>query len=446
MVDLTEAGDEPIPRRPAWVTELPLSAQQESIWSLCVRHPDSVAPQVFSVRRMRGPLVVDAWVRAVGAMVDRHESLRMRFVPRPGGPVQVVDPPAGLEVEFIDLSGAGEERARELLNERRRVEFDLERGRLVTSCLVRIAEDDHVWMMTVHHVVADGTALATVVRELGALYRAFVAGTEPALDPPVRYGDYLVWHKELAEHRLDADRRYWRERLAGVPILELRPGQPRPDRRGAPAAYVRHPIGAELSERVADLARTQRCTRFMVLLAACQILLAQHSGQRDFCFGVPVAGRTRSDLVPVVGLFANLLAMRCELPGDPSFREFLASTRESVLDALDHQELPFGFVAAELNSPPFQALFDFTEQADGAGPGLPGLRLEEFPLAIPKTLHDVVITVWPSPSGLLTRFAYDTALFEASVIEELAHRYEWILGTAVDHPEAPLSAMFGDRV
>ncbi|HET6214531.1 MAG TPA: condensation domain-containing protein, partial [Micromonosporaceae bacterium] len=291
--------DTHIPRRPADLVELPLSPQQRRWWFLCTSYRGALSPIVSLVHRLRGPLVVDAWLRAVGALVDRHEGLRVRFVNRPDGPVQVIAPPAGLDVERIDLTGLPEEvredRARQLLNERRQTVLDLAGSPLVTSCLIRLADDDHVWTLTAHHILADGAAMAIADRELRTMYRACADGTEPELpDIAVPFGDYAVWQDSTPASQYADDRSYWLDRLAGVPPLDLRTDRPRPAVKSAPAAEVGHPIPGELAQRVEELARSERCTRFMALLAAFQVLLAEWSGQRDICVGLPVMGAGRA--------------------------------------------------------------------------------------------------------------------------------------------------------
>lgn len=451
------ADDEAIPRRPTDLVELPLSPFQERWWFFHTRYPGATSPLVWLVHRLRGPLVVDAWVRAVSALVDRHETLRTLFVDRPEGPVQVVGPPRGLAVEQLDLrdvpESEREERARELLNERRQVVLDLERGPLVASCLLRLAADDYVWTLTIHHILADGASLPIIDRELGALYRAYVGGTEPDLpELEVQYGDFAVWCAAAHEPQYDIERRYWLDRLAGVPALELRTDLPRPASKGAPAAEVRHTVGADLVARVDELAKGERCTRFMALLAALQVLLARNSGQPDFCVGVPVvgSGRTRAELAPLVGLFNNVLALRCDLSTDPSFRALLVTTRETVIDALDHQDIPFGRIATALDLPPdpsraqvFQAMF-LLDELHAGGPDLPGLTVTEFPLAIPKILHDLMVFAWLGPQGLVTRFVYDSALFAEATMIRLAGEYEQLLCAAVAGPDARLSELAVD--
>jgi hypothetical protein len=446
-----------IGRSPADLVELPLSALQQRIWFICTGYPGESSSVVLLAHRLRGTLEADAWARAVGAVVDRHESLRALFPIRDGVPVQVIGPAVGLDVERIDLSGlpadTRERGARDIVDERARALLDLEHGPLVSSFLIRLADDDHVWGMTIHHLLADGASSAIVGREVRAYYRAFVEGTDPGLpELPVHYGDFALWQHHGNGLGQDDDLEYWREQLAGVPVLELPTDAPRPAEKGTRAAEVEHVIDGDLTEALERLARTERCTQFMLLLAAFQALLARDSGQDDVCVGIPIAGRTRVELAPLVGLFANTLPLRGDLSGDPTFRELLARTRDTAIDALDRQDVPFGRVVAELDLPQdlsrtqvFQVIFVLHTQAGAAAADLPGLRVEGFPVGSPQIIHDLVLDVWPGSADLAAIFRYDRALFKPATIESMARRYERLLRGAVGNPDARLSQLVPPR-
>lgn len=450
-----EPGDEPIGRRPASMVELPVIPLQEGWLTAETRYPDATTPLILLVHRLRGPLDTDALERAVSAIVNRHENLRAHFVKRDPTPVQLIRPAEGLAVEHIDLGdlpeGTREDRARELLLERRGVRFDLERGPLAAACLVRLGDDDHVFTMTIHHILADGASLAILDRELAAFYRANASGTEPDVpELPVQYGDFAVWYATTSQPQQAEDLEYWVEELTGVPALELRTDRPRPARKGAPAGDVRHLIAGDLAERALELAQTRRCSRFQVLLAALQILLARRSGQPDFCIGLPVAGtwRTRPELAPVIGLFNTMLPLRRDLSGDPTFAQHLTGTRDALLDALDHQDVAFSRIAAAVGVPHdpgrtqlCQALFDFDEHFETRQLDLPGIRVEGFPLGLPKIPYDLMVYAWLGPDGLWARFIYDTALFTHDTMTAMAVEYERILRAALDNPDVPISEL-----
>jgi Condensation domain len=446
-ITLAIAAD-PVKARPEGMAELPLSPQQKRWWFLCTAYPGASSPVLLAANRLRGPLNIEAWRRAVAAVVDRHEGLRARFIGRDGSAVQIIDPPRGLDVEYIDLTDlsedAREEQARALLNERWQRLLDLERDPLVEACLVKLGIDDHVWFLKLHHILADGVSLAIIQREIGMFYAAFVDGTTPAL-PKVRlhYGDFAVWYDTVRPNH-DDDLRYWLERLDGVPPLELPTDVQRPASKGAPSAEVINVIDATVIRRVDELATASGCTRFMVLLAAFQALLGRFSRQYDFCIGVPVVGlgRTRAELAPVVGLFANTLALRCDLSGDPTFAEILDAAADHMFDALDYQGIPFSRVMAELTTPQvFQTLFLYEDYDRSGGMSLPGLAVDGFALTMPKILHDLMVFAQPDGPSLSVRFVYDTALFTESTMTALNRGYEDLLRVVLDRPESRLSTL-----
>jgi len=439
--------------RPAGLVELPLSTQQRRWWSIVADNPGALSPLVYLGYRMRGRLAVDAWLRAVAAVVDRHEILRARFVERADGPVQVFDPPKGLDVERVDLrdlpEAEREHRARDLLNERRQRPFDLTVGPLLHSCLVRLADEDHIWTLTIHHILADGASLTVIDREIGQLYRAFVEGTEATLpELPIQYGDYAVWCRSVPDRLHDEDRVYWVTLLAGAPALALPTDRPRPGETGAPAGEIAHPLDAGLAAELEALGKASRSTLFMVLLAALHAQLSRRSGQVDFCVGIPVVGaRSQPELATMVGVFNNTLALRCDLSGDPTFREIMDRMRDVVLDALDHQTIPFSRVMAELRAnhgldraPLYEVMFIF-EHAEQVGPDLPGLRLSEFPLDVPRIRLDLMVYGWPTGDGIATRFVYNSALFTQTTMTGMAQGFADLLRAVADDVELRLSEL-----
>ncbi len=445
----------PITRRPAGLTELPLSALQQRIWYLCTAYRGDASPQVFMIWRMRGPLRTQEWRNAVAAVIDRHESFRTTFVMRDSRPAQVINPPAGFETELIDLTHLPEpereEQAAQIVAGRTHALLDLLGGPLVRSCLIRLGDEHHVWCFTAHHLLADGASQRILAREVRATYRSFVEGLPPELpELKVQYGDFAVWQQTVQQPAEEADLGYWREQLAGVPLLDLPTDRPRPAEKSAGAGELFHSADGELAQRIAALARANRCTAFMVLLAAMQALLAAYSGQEDICVGSAVAGRTAVDLEPVIGLFANTVALRGDLSGDPTFEELLRRTRTAVIAALRRQNVPFSRVVDALKLPRipnrtqlFQVIFSMRPLDERKDEGdLAGLHVEDFPHAHAKTLHDLVIDVWRlDEQGLSIGLRYDDTLFDASTVAAMAQRYERLLAAAVERPDARLSEL-----
>ncbi|HEX9339434.1 MAG TPA: condensation domain-containing protein [Pseudonocardiaceae bacterium] len=460
MTDESPASDAfapgpPVTRRPAEMTELPLLPQQRRWLAIEDRHPGANTPLVTLVYRLRGQLDLAAWRAAVGAVVDRHEALRARFANRDGQDYQYFAPPSGLDLEYLDLSDLPADqrapRARELFDERMRMPLKYADGPLVVSTVLRIGDDDHVWMLKIGHIVADGTSLVTVVADLAAAYNALVAGCQPDLpDVEIRYGDYLAWFAAQDPARFDDDLRYWVDRLDGVPSFEPPLAHPRPDRKGAPTGEVRQAITAGHYREAGVWGQRNRCSRYVVLVTAMQAMLHRWTGQVDFCIGLPVAGSERGNpsFEHIVGLFNRMVLLRCDLAGDPTFTELLRRTRDAVLDALDHQDLSFAQVVAAMGVPNVpsraqlcQVLFLINEFQDSGDLKLTGLTVEDFPLTIPGMPYDLMVCALPADDGLSLRVFYDTGLFAEPVIATVIDDFDAILHFAVTHPESRLSEL-----
>ncbi|WP_203912781.1 condensation domain-containing protein [Rhizocola hellebori] len=437
--------------RPSNLAELPLTALQTRWWFLCTAYPGGSSPLVGLVHRIRGPLDVDAWRRAIDTIVNRHEILRTLFLDRGDGPVQIVGPAEGLPLEILDLrdvpAAQREQAARDLLHDRRSLSLDLQQGPLVHSCLIQLGDEDFVWSMTIHHILSDGFSLAVIDRELAALYPACRDGSPAEVaELTVQYGDFALWQSTSDTSKEEEDRAYWREQLASVPPLELKNSLPRPAQKGAPAAEIGYVIGDDLVRAIDALARATRCSRFVVLLAALNVLLSRFSDQRDFCVGIPIAGigRTRPELAKLVGLFNNALALRARLGDEQTFKDVLLGTRDVVFDALDHQDLPWGEVVATVQAPHepgraqvFQAMFLHDDVEVASRLELAGLVVEEFPLPIPRILHDIMVYARPARGGLGIRFVYDTALFTPETMAALGRDFEALLREVAEEPACP---------
>jgi hypothetical protein len=302
--------------------------------------------------------------------------------------VQVIAPFGGFVLPVEDLSGL-EEADREAAVRRRAGEearrpFDLAAGPLFRAALLRLGAEEHVLLLSMHHIVSDGWSMGVLYRELSALYEAYREGGEsPLPELPVQYADYAVWQREQLEGEvLDRQLSYWRERLAGAPeLLELPTDRPRPPVQTYRGATVPVELSPELLERLQALGRSEGATLYMTLLGAFQVLLSKYSGSEDVVVGSPIAGRTRKEVEELIGFFVNTLVLRTDLSGDPSFREVLRRAREVTLGAYEHQEVPFERLVAELqperslsHSPLFQVMFTLQTAGGGASAPFRGWR------------------------------------------------------------------------
>jgi amino acid adenylation domain-containing protein len=419
---------------------LPLSFAQERLWFLDRMEPGNPFYNMPSAMRLRGALDVPALERALGEIVRRHEALRTVFAEADGSPVQVIAPFGGFALPVEDLSGLGEA-DREAAVRRRAGEeaarpFDLSAGPLFRASLLRLGDDDHVLLLSMHHVVSDGWSMGVLFRELSALYAAYREGGEsPLPELPVQYADYAVWQREqLAGEALDRQLSYWRERLAGAPeLLELPTDHPRPAVQTFRGASVPVELSLELLERLQRLGRNEGATLYMVLLSAFQVLLSKYAGSEDVVVGSPIAGRTRREVEELIGFFVNTLVLRTDFSGDPGFREVLRRAREVTLGAYAHQEVPLERLVAELqperslsHSPLFQVMFAL-QNAEGRGGALPGLEVGGVGAATEIAKFDLSLTLAATPQGLRGGLNYSTGLFESGTIVRMVGHLEQVL-------------------
>ncbi|MEL7369604.1 MAG: condensation domain-containing protein, partial [Myxococcota bacterium] len=334
-----------IPRREQGV-RLPLSHAQERLWFLNRLEKDSAFYNIPMGLRMFGPLNVDALERAFQEIVRRHEVLRTTFSAEAGVPHQVVHSDLTARFECVDRTdvAANERGARlaQAAQDEVRVPFDMERGPLVRAVVIRFAADDHGFLLSIHHTVADGWSRGVVISELEQLYAAFVKN-EPSPLPPleVQYGDFAVWQRRwLSGERFEFEMRYWEKQLATISALQLPTDRPRiADTVHEGAKFLRI-LPHDLLDRVKTFARGARVTPFMALLAAFKVLLQRLSTEDDVVVGVPTANRNWAATEPMVGFFVNSLVMRTDLGGDPTFRTLLERVRQTAVGAFEHRNVP----------------------------------------------------------------------------------------------------------
>ncbi|ARI53936.1 non-ribosomal peptide synthetase [Streptomyces sp. S8] len=442
-----------VTRRPEG-TVPPLSFAQERLWFMEQFAPGTAAYNIPVARRLRGPLDLPALRRALDAVVARHETLRTRYPATDDGrPVLEIAEPAPFDLRTADAED--EAHAARLVDELGALPFDLVTGPLMHGLLVRLAADDHVLLLVVHHSVSDGWSSEVLVSEVLRGYTAYAAGgADPLPELPVQYGDFALWQRErLTGGRLEEEVAYWARELADVRPLELPTDRPRPERQTFEGAGYGFDIDGELLERLTALGKAQGATVHMVLLAAFQVVLSRFAGQRDFAVGSPVAGRPEPELEGLIGMFVNVLALRARLDGDPAFTELVGRTRETCLEAYAHQELPFAQLVSELNverdvtrSPVFQAVLaiqNYASAADATAGGELPLEVDPFGLHAAGTRFDLELFLMEGEGGLRGAFNYNTDLFDESSIARIAAHLGRFLRAAADRPDEPVSAHDG---
>jgi amino acid adenylation domain-containing protein len=428
---------------------LPLSFSQERVWFLDRLEPGGSAYNLPVALGLGGALDVTALDRAVRELVRRHEALRTTFASVHGRPVQVIHPADGFALEAEDLSWADEAALAGRVRALADAPFDLEAGPLFRAVLLRRAADDQVLLLSMHHAVSDGWSVGILLRELAALYTAWISGDGPPLaEPAVHFADFAAWQREhLAGERLDAQLGWWREHLDGAPAhLDLPTDRPRPAERTCAGAI--HPVAldAETAARLRALGRAEGATPFMALLAAFGVLLARYAGTDDVVVGTPVAARTRPETEGTVGFFANTLALRADLSGDPSFRALLARVRAATLGAFAHQDLPFEKLVQELNpersrghAPIFQAMLVLN--APGETPSLPGVAVRPFGVGGGAAKFDLTLHLEDAPDGIRGVLEYAAELFDAATAGRICAQLATLLRAATDAPDAPVSTL-----
>jgi amino acid adenylation domain-containing protein len=475
-----------VPRRPEGA-EPPLSFAQERLWFMDRFVPDTTAYTVPQAVRLRGPLEPERLERALRRVVARHESLRMRFPSDADGRPRVevtADGGVRLNVRTTPPEAAPARREAFLarwIDEEISRPFDLATGPVLHAALLRAAPSEHVLVLVHHHIVSDGWSSELFLRELLAACADGAPEPQGDPEPAVRYGDFAAWQRERYRGEVrQADLDHWRARLAGVRPLDLPADLPRPAEptfRGAGQGIA---LDADLSRAVLDLGAAHGATPYMTLLAAYQALLGRWSGQDDFAVGSTVAGRTLPELEPLVGLFANVLALRADLSADPDFVTLLGRVRDGFLADLAHQEMPFEQLVGELalprdpsRTPVFQTAFTLlnyeraehgraehgggdhdrgdhhrtehgrTEDDRTAGPGADVLELkvDHQPFEIRATRFDLELYLRQTPDGLHGFFTYSTDLFSPATAARLPVLFERLLRQAVRHPDVPLSRL-----
>ena len=434
---------------------LPLSFAQQRLWFLDQLQPGSAAYNMATALRMRGALDVGAFRRSLSALVARHEVLRTTFASAGGEPVQVIHAPAPVPLPFADLAAlppaARERELRRLARAEAVRPFDLARGPLLRATLVRLGADDHAVLFTLHHVVSDGWSTGVMVREVSALYAAYSAGEDPHLPAlPVQYADYAAWQRQrLSGDALAAHLGWWRETLAGAPpLLELPTDRPRPAVAGSDAAALPFRLGAGAAARLIAIAREEGATPFMALLAAWQALLSRYAGEADVVVGTPIAGRTRVETEGLIGVFMNVLPLRGDLAGGPSFRALLRRAREATLGAYQHQELPFERLVDELgverslaHAPLVQAMISLAEGEALAGLRLGGLALERMEGAAEQARFDLDLELIHAEGAIHGTLLYRTELWDEPTVERMLGHLARLIEGAIADPDAAVDAL-----
>ena len=428
------------------VRVIPLSFAQQRLWFLDQLVPGNAFYNISTAMRLRGSLNVAALERSFNEILRRHASLRTNFVAMDGQPVQVIIPAMTLPLPLIDLrripDSEKEARTLRLATEEAQRPFDLSCGPLLRVMLLRLGAEEHVLLLTMHHIVSDGWSMGVFFREVAALYDAFSSGKpSPLAELPIQYADFAHWQRQWLQGEVFEEQfSYWSRQLAGSSMLQLPHDRPRPavqTFRGARQSIVLSP---KLTEALKALSRREGATLFMTLLAAFQALLHRYTAQDDIVVGSPIANRNRAEIEGLIGFFVNSLVMRTDVSGNPTFRELLGRVREVTLGAYAHQDLPFERLVEELQpgrdmsqNPLFQVMIAL-QNAPMSDLELSGLTLNPLRFDSERTRFALEVHFWEKPDRLTGSFVYSIDLFEATTIARMMGHLQTLLESVATDP------------
>ncbi|WP_147446830.1 non-ribosomal peptide synthetase, partial [Corallococcus sp. CA047B] len=444
--------------------DLPLSFAQQRMWFLEQLEPGQALYNIPLALRLTGALDVEVLRRTFAEIVRRHEPLRTTFLEREGQPLQRIHAapaewpilpegaaPAGwpLPIEVLPEGAAREDTLRRRMRDEAALPFDLRTGPLLRTRLLRLAAQEHVLLLTLHHIVSDGWSMGVLVHEVGSLYAAFAEGRPsplPALS--VQAADFAVWQRQTGNSEgVQAHLEALRDSLKDLPALTLPSEHGLPTTRTLRGASHVFTLPATLVRTLEQVARERDATLFMVLLAGYEALLSRYSGQDDFAVGSPVAHRTRPELEPLIGVFLNTLVLRARLDGNPRFTELLDRVRESSLAAYAHQDVPFERLVEALQTtrgpsrtPLFQVMFAL-HNAPVPPPALPGVRVELLPTAPDTSRFDVSLSMMARDEGLEGTLEYSLDLFTPTTAARLASQFRVLLEAVAKDVTVPVSRL-----
>ncbi|WP_016951654.1 SDR family NAD(P)-dependent oxidoreductase [Anabaena sp. PCC 7108] len=441
-----------IPRRSP-SAENCVSFAQQRLWFLAQLEGASVAYNMPAVLRIKGNLEVACLQKSIDTIIQRHEVLRTTFKTVNGLPIQAIASKPEMIIPLVDLQELSADiqaqETKRLTIEATQTPFDLENGPLLRASLLRLHPQEYLLILTMHHIIFDGWSIGILVRELSTLYPAFLNKEAISLpDLPIQYADFAHWQRQwLQGDVLETQLAYWQKQLTGVSPLDLPTDYPRPPVQTYRGAKYSFDLPQSLALSLKQFSQAQGATLFMTLLTAFASLLGRYSSQDDIVIGSPIANRNRPELEGLIGFFANTLAWRINLAGDPTFIELLGHVREMTMQAYAHQDLPFEMLVEKLKlernlsyNPLFQVMFAL-QNAPSDDLNLPGVTMEREEIDSGTSHFDLSLHVWESADGLSGFLTYNTDLFELGTVTDLVSRFQQQLEGILSCPTQPLSKL-----
>ncbi len=424
----------------------PMSFAQQRLWFMDQLSPDNPFYNVETSTPIDGPLDVTALKKTVNEIVRRHAILRTTFRMIDGALRQIVANSLSIKLNVVDLQSLPkdqqEREVRHLNTQMAREQFDLQRGPLLRTSLLKLTPSRHLYSLTMHHIICDGWSMGIFGREMQTLYKAFASNKpSPLQDLPIQYGDFATWQKQwFKSDGMKQQLVYWKKQLEGLQPLQVPTDRPRPTVQNYCGAYHNFSFSQSFTNALIQLGCSEGATLFMTLLAGFMVLLHRYSGQEDIVVGTYIANRNRAEIEDLIGFFLNTLVLRCNIGGKPTFRDLIRRVRSMALSAYAHQDLPFDKLVEELQPErdlSRNPLFQVTIQLQNA----PTNTVHEDPTRIldfkrGSAIFDIALMLFETPQGLNGQIEYSTELFDAETIERIARHFEALLTGAVADPDA----------
>ena len=432
---------------------LPLSYTQQRVWFLQQLFPDNKAYNMLEAWRVKGPLDVDALQKALNAVAARQAVLRTSFFIQDNEPGQQVIESFELKTPVIDLSHLPpkirQAKLREVVLAEENAAFDLTNGPLIRLSVIHLDREDYALLLSLHHIITDEWSNDIFWRELQTFYAQVQrSGIIRLPDLPIHYSDYAQWQRhQAASGVFDQQMRYWQKQLSGeLPLIQLPFDRPRSSEQSLRGGMLRRTLSADLLDALKALSQQAGATMYMTLLAAFQLLLHRYSGQDDILVGTPIANRQRSETQDVMGMFINTAVMRADLSGNPSFLQLLAQVRQTALDALVNQDLPFDLLVQAMHperdlsyNPLFQTMFVY--RSDDVARTLPGLNFEAIEVEHRASKFDLTLFAGEKNGRFFSALEYSDDLFERETAERMLDHWQTLLQAIVANPNAPVESL-----
>jgi amino acid adenylation domain-containing protein len=432
---------------------IPLSFTQQRLWFIDRMAPGGSAYNIPASVRIQGPLNLAVLDRVLQEMVSRHETLRTHIEVVNGEATQVIQDKIAVPLTVVEVSPQGDEEPEAAGRRRAREEiqrtFDLQRGPLIRACLFKLAEQDHVLVVTMHHIISDGWSLGILIREVSTLYKAFSAGeASPLVELPIQYADYSVWQRQwVSGEVLEQQLNYWKKQLADATALDLPTDFTRPVLQSQRGDSIKFSLPVEMTVKLKQLCLQQGTTLYMTLLAAFQTLMSRYSRQHDITTGSPIAGRRSTETEALIGFFVNTLVLRTDLSGAPAFSAVLQQVKKSTLEAYAHQDVPFAKLVEVLSperdlsrSPLFQVMFAL-QNAPYSTLQLGSSTLQRFDVRTVAAQFDLTLAMAEMADGMQCSIEYCTDLFEAATMSRWIGQFKVLLEGVVRDPQQSVAEL-----